>query len=92
MTSRDRAIIAALNFAGLTISTADGTYDNLITVIQDAIEGCAKSRAEKTRAACLEIVKAWIAPDSVEIGSQRWSESRIAKKIAHKIETIGGQE
>jgi len=37
LTVRDRATQVALNFAGQTISIADGTYELLIDVIQDAM-------------------------------------------------------
>ena len=56
MTSKERAIIAALNFAGLTISSSDGTYENLILVITDAIEDCAKSRIEEQREAYAKMI------------------------------------
>jgi len=59
MTIRERAIIAALNFAGLTISTADGTYETLILVISDAMDDYAKIAIEEEREACAEIADHW---------------------------------
>jgi len=47
MTSRERAITAALNFAGVKISSGDGTYETLILVITDAIEDYAKAAIEE---------------------------------------------
>jgi hypothetical protein len=52
---RDRAVQCALNFAGRHISSADGSYDLLISVIQDAMDEWASVRVKAEREACLTI-------------------------------------
>jgi len=52
---RDRAAQAALNFVGQSISSADGSYDLLISVIQEAMGEWASERVKAEREACLTI-------------------------------------
>jgi hypothetical protein len=56
MNTRDRAVIAALNFAGQTISSADGSYDLVVAVIQDALIEAAEEAAKAERTRCLEMI------------------------------------
>lgn len=53
---RDRAVQVAINFAGRAILESDGTYDLLITVVQDAMREWAKAAIEEEREECAKIL------------------------------------
>jgi hypothetical protein len=86
---RDRAIQAALNFAGRTISSSDGTFDLLVTVIQGALQECAKDSAEKMRARCLDIVGAWTSLTGPESSISAMTARKIERKIRVIPEGVG---
>jgi hypothetical protein len=94
---RDRAVQAALNFVGQSISSADGSYDLLISVIQDAMDEWASVRVKAEREACLTIAvntrenyhnlrRGWRPAAFIIENLIRSRTDRENAKIAHEIE------
>lgn len=76
---RDRANQVALSFVGRRISSADGSYSLLITIVQDAMREWAKIAVEAEREACAKIAEAEIE------GASTYQWSHAAESIADKI-------
>lgn len=82
---RDRAVQAALTFAGRTVSSGDGSYGLLITVIQGAIEDCCKIAVEEERERLLavvdEVVDDWLSHED----RRGWNDAQSIKETIRAL-------